>query len=275
MIMRRYYLIAMIGALTCFTSIVGAQEGRPSARTILTTMLAEYRGATFYQDDGVLRILPSDPSLLRVADWPSENASSSQTLVSFKTYFGRPGKFRFEWHETSGSESRSCVVWFDGKTAYSWTSNRTLGDDRFILKAESDVKLLIANAMKPSRGSVFQIPSLLMNETANYTFADVVRDLAALTIVGTELVDGEVCYVIKGNVSNVPWLLWIGKTTHLLRKLRSWYSVGSFFDGLQKDKSNLLVVEEIHHNIRINRRISNQIFRYRPPVRVGDVDLTR
>lgn len=232
---RRYYSIAVIGLLISLSSIVQAQNLPLSPRTILTKMVDQYEHASSYQDVGVLRVFPNDSSPLDGADnRPLKGAVDNQTLVSFKTYFRRPRMFRFEWQSSLVRAPRNSVIWTHGKQVYSWAANKVIGEDRFVLKKESAFSLLIDKTMKPSGGSVFTVPSLLITDLAYYTFADLVNDLTDLTIVREDLLDGEMSYVIKGKASTVPWLLWVGKKSYLLRKPRSFYSIGSFHGGWRR-----------------------------------------
>jgi hypothetical protein len=87
--------------------------------------------------------------------------------------------------------------------------------------------------------------------------------------------DGEMCHVIKGNLSGVPWVIWVGKESYLLRKTRTLYSGDSFHEKVQKGIAKALIAEEIHRNIKINERIPEEVFKYKPRFRADDVDLTR
>jgi len=155
-----------------------------------------------------------------------------------------------------------------------WTAGRSLGKDRFALERRPEFDSLIDETIKPSRGTVLTIPGLLIRSLEPYTFADDIKNLSEPRIIKEQLVDGEMCYVISGKASNDPWLFWVGKKTSLLRKMRSFLSIGSFDEPLRRGLPNRLVAEETHHDIRINQQIPKQIFRYQPRLRAGDVDLT-
>jgi hypothetical protein len=123
-------------------------------------------------------------------------------------------------------------------------------------------------------GAVFWIPTLLLREPiVDHGFPDILSTVSNSSIVREELFDGEICYVIKARLSEVPWLMWIGKSSHLLRKTRTWYSPTSF-NPLTKNLKDAFVAEEIHNNIRVNRAIPKAFFRYRPVFGPKDVDLT-
>ena len=187
----------------------------------------------------------------------------------------RPKMFRFDWHSSSTNTPRNSAIWFDGEQGYIWTADRFLGKDRFVQERRPEFDSLIDETINPSRGTVLTIPGLLMKSLRPYTFADDIKNLSEPRIIKEQLVDGEMCYVISGKASNDPWLFWVGKKSSLLRKMRSFLSIGSFDQPLRRGQFNRLVAEETHHNIRINQQIPKETFRYRPQVRVGDVDLTR
>lgn len=271
MINKKYqWIAAIIVYSACITSAVSAQDDPKDARTILTEMLAKYEQAVSYQDIGTLRVFPRGRSLLD----DRRSSEKDRLRVSFKTFFLRPRMFRFEWQNSLTKTSRDSVIWLDGEQAYSWAADKVLGEDRFVFEQKRNFDSLIDDAIKPSGGMVLMVPGLLMTTLRPYTFADVVKDIFEPKIIKEQLVDSEMCYVIMGEVSNVPWVLWVGKKTFLLRKMRSFYSIGSFYERLKKGQSNQLVAEEIHHQIRINRRIPEKLFHYRPWVRARDKDLT-
>jgi hypothetical protein len=96
-----------------------------------------------------------------------------------------------------------------------------------------------------------------------------------LALVKEEPVDGEVCYVIKANLSGAPWTLWIAKQRKIIRKTRTVYSYGSFDERVETGVRHEYIAEETRRDIKINEPISKNIFTYRPTLRAGDFDLTR
>jgi Predicted periplasmic protein (DUF2092) len=244
-----------------------AQQGSENAQTVLRNMLAKYESMSSYEDSGVLRVVPNASDVLdRLRPAPRES-TVSQPLISFKTYFARSKRFRFEWKNSTSS--RYSLIWFDEKNAYSWAAHTVLKRDRFLLERKADLDLLIQETIRPSAGMVFTVPSLLMKDLAPYTFGDMISSLKDLSVVKEETIDGERCYLIKGKVSNVPWLLWIGKRSYLLRKTRSFATTGFH---QQRSTREDVIVEELRRDIKTNRRIPSAIFRYHPRLRPGDLD---
>jgi len=270
-------LIVVICFLLCHVNTAYAQTVGLTPQTILKKMIAKYASASSYQDSGILRVFPSEPMDTGISSIsPAQSVSSKDDiLVSFKTYFQRPRMFRFEWQSSLFQASRDSVIWSDGKQLYSLSPRRNLENSGFLLQKQTDMKLLIDETIRPSGGTVYSVPSLLMEDLSNYTFADVISNMSELSLLGEKQFDAELCYVIQGKVSGVPWMLWVGKKSHLLRKTRTLYSRSSFHDTLEKGAAKTLMAEEIHRDIRINERIPEKVFEYKPQLQTHDVDLTR
>jgi len=180
--------------------------------------------------------------------------------------------FRFEWYKAGETKNRPSVIWFDGIQGFSWALDPALKRGRFRLRRDDKLGSLIEDSLKPSGGMIFTVPSLLMTHVAPYTFGDVVEDLTDVSLTKAQLVDGELCFVIAGKAKGTPWVFWIGSKTHLLRKVRSFYSIGGFHDPKNKRR---FIAEEIHQEIKLNERIPESVFRYRPRLRSGDFDMTK
>lgn len=125
------------------------------------------------------------------------------------------------------------------------------------------------------RGDLFH-PSLLMKDVSPFSFGDMISIMDRASLIREEQIDGEPCHVIKGDISGVPWVLWVGKESYLLRKTRTLYTSASFHETLErKGGVKTSVAEEVHRDIKVNGRIPEAIFRYRPQLRADDIDLTR
>lgn len=257
----------------CFGSLAKAKNVDPSAHKVLARMTATYATASSYQDSGVVRLVPHDPLIAnRKTPFLQNVALQSDTLISFKTYYLRPNRFRFEWKISSQTEARESVVWFDGKRAYSWMPSVS-GDGSFNFTSSLNFSLHVDEALSSSLGSVYFVPSLLLQKLIVAPFSGTVRTAKQVTIVREELMDGETCYVIKAHLAGVPWLLWVGKESYLLRKTRTLYSARSFHPS-NKSVGQSFIAEEIHTNIRINRDVPKSLFRYRPVLGPKDLDST-
>lgn len=266
-------LVFTLVSLFCLDSLVKAQNLGPDTQTIFDRMIATYANLSSYQDSGVVSLALDDPLIVNTKGRVLKNvAMQSDTLVSFKTYYLRPNRFRFEWKSSTQAAARESVIWFDGKRAYLWmpteSSSRT-----FELTSSLDLGITLDQALSPSLGSVFFVPTLLLKKATVFPFADMLSIAKQVSIVREELVNGETCYVIKADLSGVPWLLWIGKESYLLRKTRTLYSARSFDDPSSKHLRQSVIAEEIHSSIRINRRVPKRLFRLRPVLKPQDLDL--
>lgn len=268
--------LAAAALLLCLAGAALGQTSGPGARQVIAELLARYESLSSYQDAGVVRVVPADPRLVAdsgVALW-RDASRRDETLVSFKTFYARPGRFRFEWRNHLKGMKRDAAVWTDGRRAYSWTPSESPGGDSFHL-FDGRLSLFMDEAEKSSSGAGFHVPSLLLRDAGDYTFATFLKFMEGPSLRREERVDGELCYVIKGLISETPWLLWVGKESRLLRKLRTVYFAGSFHDSLEGRRMRASVAEEVHQDIKVNQRIPVAVFRDRPPLRAGDVDLTR
>jgi hypothetical protein len=237
-------------------------------------MIARYENLVSYQDSGVVKTRVAEPLGISNLDGRYLGAASFQeeTIVVFKTYFKRPRMFRFEWKSPFLHSSREAIIWSDGRRALQWMPDNSRRTERFTLYDGGDLEFYFGQAKASSAGSIFFVPTLLMNEASPFPFANMLAIATELSLLREEQCDGETCFVIKCNMSGAPWTLWVGKTSYLLRKTRTVYMSGSFDD--RKVISKSLIAEEIHRNIRINRKIPRVVFQFKPKLQANDLDLT-
>jgi outer membrane lipoprotein-sorting protein len=278
---HNYSVAAFFIILLSLVYVSPSQVSAPNPRTVLREMIAQYESVSSYQDSGVIRVVQADSSL--IADLGNHHVRSISftdgTFVSFKTYFVRPRKFRFEWKNSFLKMSREAAIWTEGKRVYSWTPAMSRDDGSYSLSGGRDLRFKLEEARRPSAGAAFIIPSLLMPKDVGYLpFANMVNSMTELSLLGEEQSEGETCYVIKGKMYGTPWMLWVGKNSHLLRKKRTLYSVGGSFDETVetgKRSGETFMAEEIHRDIKINMQIPENVFRYKPKLQAQDDDLTR
>jgi outer membrane lipoprotein-sorting protein len=275
---RPNYLLAAAALLCCLANVAHGQAAAPDPRDVLRRMIATYARVSSYQDSGVVRTLPGGPGLMAGSESHRLQDASfrDETLVSFKTFYARPGKFRFEWRDPSTHASRDAVIWSNGKRAYSWGPDESGITKGYVLNSGSELRWYVDEAERRSSGAAFFVPSLLMKDVSPFPFADMLSVMEGLTLLREERIDGELCHVIKGDISGVPWALWVGKESHLLRKTRTVYTTASFHETLEKKgRVKTSIAEEVHRDIKVNVRIPEAVFRYRPRLRADDIDLTR
>lgn len=230
MIIMRHFKICLLAVfilLTCKV-VVLSQHTAPSARDIISNMAVRYASLLSYEDTGVVETITVGPLAKRSTD------------ISFKTYFTRPKKLRFEWldHFMLAKPERN-VIWSDGVKAF---SSYAFEDGK--IETQETIGMMIAGATGISRASADTVPDLLMpDEIAGFSLTD----LTKLSLKGQEIFEGADCYVVEGYHPNgEPWQLWIRKD-FLLIKLRT----VSTDDQLK---------EEIRRNIKVDGKISEALY---------------
>jgi len=167
---------------------------------------------------------------------------------------------------------------FNGTRAYLWVP---VSSDRasFELTSYKELWLPVVHANSSTLGAIFFVPTLLIGEPAisefPSTFAQIVSSATNASVIANETIDGEVCHVIRADLSGAPWLLWVGRESFLLRKTRTIYSAKPFDPSGKYTMKDSVVAEELHMKIRLNKPISDQVFKFKPRINRGDHDLRK
>ncbi len=224
--------IAFLAFFTFQSGASGQVQG-PPPQVIIKQMAERYAAVSTYQDSGVVETVVEGALPRRSTD------------VSFKTYFTRPRKLRFEWADLSpASLPGRSVIWSAGEKAYAYHNY-----DPGKVETEEDLIMAIAGATGVSLGSAYTVSDLLLKGAGGFSLTK----LAKLTLKGQERFEGEECYVLEGyHPSGEAWRLWVGKGDFLLRKLRTRRTNGEF-------------EEEIHRDIRVNAVIADETYRPKSP----------
>jgi outer membrane lipoprotein-sorting protein len=258
--------------LSCFAVVY--PQPKPTAREIINAMVAKYKNLSSYQDAGDVVVASAQPRIALVRNVSFQQPPrAGETLLSFRTYFHRPNRFRFDWKPKESDRESS--IWFDGHKVYQWWPSTTAGDKTFTLYRSKYLDITVDEAAGHSAGAVFPIISMLVAKASVVSFDDLLDMASTTTLTKEEPVEGLACFVIKTELSGAPWTLWIDKQRYLLRKTRTVYSYGSFHERLEKGIRREFVAEETRRDIKINEPISKDVFKYRPALRRGDSDLTR
>lgn len=255
--------------MLCGDIVARSQTPPADALVIIRRTVSRYENLSSYEDSGLVRLVPGDAA-------PAVNSNSGfqeNTLVSFRTHYVRPGRFRFDWKSFSFKGPREATIWSDGRSSYSWRPSPGSQNGEFTY-GRASLLFFMEEARSSSAGAIYFVPSLLMRNMSYMPFADLLSLIKAPSVVGEEDSEGETCYVIMGKIEGDPWMFWIGKKTYLLRKIRTLYSFGSFHGKVQPGTGKILLAEEIHRNIRVNRRIPKETFQFKPLLRPNDLDLT-
>jgi hypothetical protein len=169
--------------------------------------------------------------------------------ISFKTYFVRPDKFRFEWETRffPGDRMFFNVAWSNGGATYTYWESGKLD------KMNSLQSGIRANA-GVSGGSSYIVPSMLIcpeNSTILTQLVDVVP-------ICEELLGNTICFLIQGRHlrTGEALFVWVGKHDYLLRKLK-------------RVLQGRGISEETHLNVMIDPRIPPQVFIFVPPEKKG------
>ncbi len=163
----------------------------PRADEIIRTMAATYAAASSYLDRGI--------------------ATSKFGTKSFETAYVRPDQFRFEYREAA-DPARAYVIWSNGaQTLSQWYATPGIVDDH------NDLGRAIAAATGVSSGTAMTISKLLLPQIIS-GFA--LTQLDELTLEGDERVAGHDCWRVAGShPRGGRYVLWIDRTSHLLRQL--------------------------------------------------------
>lgn len=268
---------ALLGLLLCLGGVARGQGARPDAKAILKEVVARYAGFSSYRDTGVVQTLSGESPLAAGPARPRllDASYGGDTLVTFKTFYARPRRFRFEWTSPHATGTREAAFWSDGKRSYGWMPSGVFGGEVFVLDGGQELRDYADEAQRSSSGASFFVPSLLLKDLSHDSFGRMLSSMEELSVPREEKFDGEVCHVVSGRIHGTPWLLWVGKESRLLRKTRTAYTSGSFHDMLEKKRVETTMAEEIHRDIRVNEKLPAATFRYRPRLGPRDIDLTR
>ena len=206
-------------------------QGHPlTGEQIVRKMAAQYAVAESYQDIGVVRKVGEKDAPI----------AHPEPAVFFKTYFDRPGKFRFEWEDSVSSKSWS-ILWSDGTDIFAKWAARGL-------EKQKSLDMGIAGATVATLGSARIVPTLLMREVSGFRLTQMQK----VALVREEVFDGKDCFVVRGfHPYGYEIELYIGKRDFLLRKEREKNDDGTF-------------TEEIRSDIKVNGAIPSEVFEYAP-----------
>ena len=191
--------------------------------------------------------------------------------VTYKFYYQRPNRLRFEWVVDQSKVTRPSVVWSDGKNAFSWRTDYSDNDDIFIWDKESSLDWAIDEETRGSMSVADILYNALTGSTKFYSF----NKMKQTRIVRVESVAGRNCFVILGYISDDPWVLWIDKKSFVLRRYRTQFATGSFDESVITGFMPTTLGEVNHDNIQTNAPIRKSIFAFKPKLKKGDIDISK
>lgn len=194
------YKLALYFCLLLMRAATFAQDTDP--RAILNQVAATYDALDSYSATGTVHSeLASNGTLVNV-------------VTSFSIKLKKPNLYQITWEQknaTTGEVIQAGALWSEGTQPYLY-----LGGANAYTRMKSD-GVARGAAAGPSDGAAFTIPSLFFMKSRQVT--DPFSNLSELKLVGAEQVEGEACYVISGNLSDVQKrTIWISQTTYLIRK---------------------------------------------------------
>ncbi len=192
--------LALCFCLLLLRAAAFAQETTP--RTILDKVTATYDALESYSATGTVQSkLESNGTVMNV-------------VTSFSIKLKKPNLYQVTWEQKNLATAeviQQGALWSDGTQPYLY-----FGAANVYTRMQSDA-LARGAAAGPSDGAAFTIPALFFLRSRQVT--DPFSDLTELQLIGTEQVEGEACYVIRGKVSDTQQrTLWISQTTHLIRQ---------------------------------------------------------
>ena|SRR5438270_4539917 len=209
---------------------VSAQFGNSqTAEQILIKMADRYSSADSYQDTGFVQITPKTAAVAK-----------PRILNSFRSYFARPGDYRFEWRSNDAADSGWKVIWTTGEFFSTLNSNG-------IPELEMDRGMMIARTSAVTRGASQTVAALLSGTVRGFRVSSMLEPV----LLRQERFEGEKCFVVRGkHPLGFSIDVWIGINDFLIRKIRQTNGDGSF-------------QEEIRRNIKLNNPIPAEIFQYK------------
>jgi outer membrane lipoprotein-sorting protein len=228
-------LALVVAILACSLPVIAQAKKKTDATTILNKMFSMYSRLTSYQDDGILVVTLDGPTGGTIEKMP------------FKTFFKRPGLFRFEWTDYGITKlGKTKMIWSNGKEAFSYWE-----PDNY--EKEESLGMAVAGATGISYGTVHTVSDLMLPGEFG---GSRLKSLTKVSLLGEEVFEGASCYRIKGTDGDESVELWVGKIDLLLRKMRR----------EEKHDDDLSIKEEIRRKIQVGQPIADVVFNYKPPI---------
>jgi hypothetical protein len=216
-----------------------AKAALQDADELVQRVVETYRRLGSYQDEGVV-----------LSYWVNKPGPDE---LHFKTYFRKPGDFRFEWvrHHPSPKlrhiKSLS-VVWSNSQGTFSYW------DSHPAIETAASLGSAIAAHTGVSQGAITTIPGLIVGRDMVIWSVEDVHDLSLLEPADFE---GTPCVRVRGTLRRASVDLWIGRDDLLIRRIVTTYPPD--FIGGELPKS-----EEIRRNVKFDESIPDGTFTFTP-----------
>lgn len=134
-------------------------------------------------------------------------------LMTFRTYFVRPNRFRFEWIDL-GESAQNCI-WTNGNKVYARFSSSEEVEE------ENDISSAIAGATGVSQGVAHSIPTLLLPDiSASIDSFTLLKQFSDIVSCENDSLGGVGCYKAISIEQNRHDELWIRSTDLAVLRLR-------------------------------------------------------
>lgn len=158
---------------------------------VIQNMVLKYGNCQTYQDSG--------------------RVEGGQGITTFKTYFVRPNKFRFDWiYEDLGSKRNS--IWSDGLKVF---SRHSFNNE---LEEESNLNVAIAGATGVSQGTAHTVSTLLMPDLEVSLNSRTLLKLCPYEFRESEIESNDSCFRVRSTEANNQADLWIRMSDYALVK---------------------------------------------------------
>lgn len=267
----RKMFILTVFIVSIFICSCGLAEEEIDPDAILARMHEVYADAETYQDTGVVET---------IMDFGDRKQTMTKT---FSIAFKRPGSIKIEWIDTQfGGQKTRSVLWSDGKLTQTFWEQLNQ-----VQKSES-LMMGIAGATGVSGGAAYTVPSMLLNNLK----MPALSMLTNLKFRKEETFEDVRCYVIVGkHPAGYDYILWIGKSDYLLRKLE--YVIKSHKEVMKEAEAEMAKINkehkismpdtsgmpdfssvnrQIHRGIKINEEIPDAAITFTPPENAKHVD---
>jgi hypothetical protein len=183
-----------------------------AAQQIMEKMATAYATCKSYRDTGsvsnvtggIYPLITNAAGIRTVAKKPTTFSS----VVSFKTAFSRPDRFRFEF-QGNRADSRF-ILWAKENEILTWWSIRP-GAEKVQSLGEG-----IAGATGISGGSAHTVPILLLPDKIE---GRKLTDMTELKRLPDETLDGVSCFTLQGKYANSTTTLWLDQKTYLIHRI--------------------------------------------------------
>ena len=241
---------AVAGQAAADTSLRPPKAGQPAPKAILDSMVAAYKTATSYADQGTVRVQ---------AKLGDQNVDQA---VDYSVALVRPNQLRMQVFQG--------VVASDGQQF--WASSQQFPGQ--VVKRQAPPQLnfqeilsdeVLASALTQGPTQSFSwVPVQLLLLWADDPLKTILYQAQDPVLLGTGDIEGRECYRIDVTRPEGKYILWIDSELSLLRRIElPWEEMARALGGGQQLESATVVAD--FHGARLNGDVSADLFKSDPP----------